>query len=144
MRMLPVLIVALLLLFAFPVHAQSPVPEKSLPDAPQPKPFNKKIFWTGVSLLAASNVADMKTTDSVLHGGGVEYDPLFGTHPSRARLWGESTAFFAAGSVGFYFSEHSRHRWIRWTGRAVMVTAIELHIQMAYQNSTLWRYRTHR
>jgi len=137
MRMLPVLtlIVALLLLFAFPVHAQSPVHEKSLPDAPQPKPFNKKIFWTGVSLLAAAKSADAWTTARVLDGGGWESNLTLGKHPSTPHLAGHAAAMFAGQSAAFYYTERSRRAWIRWTGRALMVFAIEEHTRLAACNS---------
>lgn len=117
------IIACLLFLFPFVAHAQQ------LPDAPKP---NHRIFWIGVAALGASSAVDMTTTARAIDRGGVEYNPLFGTHPSHARLAGVSSAMFAASAASFYVTEHSRHRWIRWGGRAALAFVIEQHVRMAF------------
>lgn len=98
-------------LFVPIVHAQG----KPLPDAPKP---NRKVFLAGVSLHAAAKTADAITTRQLLDRGGWENNPVFGRHPSPAKQAGVNLAFFAGESARFYVTEHNRHAWIRWTGRA--------------------------
>ena len=44
---------------------------------------------------------------------------------------------FAAQSAAFYFTERSRHKWIRWTGRAFLAHEIEEHTRFAACNAGL-------
>jgi hypothetical protein len=132
-------IACLLFLFPFCTHAQE------LPDAPKPtitsearltgdtRPINR-IFWTGVAALGASSAADMTSTARTIDRGGVEYNPLFGVHPSHARLAGVSAAMFAGSAASFYMTERSRHRWIRWGGRAALAFVIEQHVRLSFAN----------
>ena len=71
----------------------------NLPDMPEPKVetrpavsvpvrphndihrFDKRVFWSMTGALAASQIADTLTTESVISHGGHEQDPIFG--PSR-------------------------------------------------------------
>jgi len=117
-----------LIFFAPGIHAQ----EKHLPDAPKP---NKKIFITGISLLAAAKTADAITTRRALNQGGWENDPLFGRHLSPAKQAGINLAFFAGESALFYVTEHNRHAWIRWTGRAFLAQSIIGHSHAAVCNA---------
>jgi hypothetical protein len=114
--------------FAIPLYAQ----QKPLPDAPKP---NKKVFVAGVSLLAAAKTADAITTRQLLDGGSWENDPLFGRHPSPAKQAGINLAFFAGESALFYLTEHNRHPWIRWTGRAFLAHSIIEHSHAAVCNA---------
>jgi len=118
-------IACLLFLFPFCTHAQQ------LPDSPKP---NHRIFWTGVAALGASSAADMTSTARTIDRGGVEYNPLFGVHPSHARLAGVSAAMFAGSAASFYMTERSRHRWIRWGGRAALAFVIEQHVRLSFAN----------
>jgi hypothetical protein len=113
---------------AIPLYAQ----QKPLPDAPKP---NKKVFVAGVSLLAASNVADAITTRQLLDRGGWENNPIFGKYPSPAKQAGINLGVFVAQAGAFYLTEHSRHRWVRWTGRALLATATEEHARLAACNA---------
>jgi hypothetical protein len=133
----------IVLFLAVSLHAQE------LPDAPKPKPaieqhhFNRRVFVAGVSLLAASNVADAITTRQNLdRPGGAELNPVFGRHPSPAKQTGINAAFFAGQSALFYLSEHSRHKWIRWTGRALLGAQIEQHARLAACNAEIGRQGT--
>ena len=109
------------------------------PDAPKPK-HDRKVFIVGTALLAASQTADAASTRRVLDfpdGRGSELNPLFGPHPSPATQAGINLGIFAAQSTAFYFTERSRHKWIRWTGRAFLAHEIEEHSRLAACNAGL-------
>ena len=89
----------------------------------------------GVSLLAAAKTADAITTRQLLGGGGWENDPVFGRYPSPAKQAGINREFFAGESALFYFTEHSRYAWIRWTGRAFLAQSIIEHSHAAACNA---------
>jgi hypothetical protein len=132
------LIVAVLF-FAIPLAAQ-----QELPDAPQPKPqacsshrLNPRIFWTGVSLLAASKTTDAIETQKLLNHGGWENTPEFGRHPSSARLAGVNAAYFAGQSALFYYTERNRRWYVRWGGRAYIGLKIASHIEYAACDSKI-------
>jgi len=109
---------------------------KELPDAPKPK-INRRIFIVGVSLLAASTAADLKSTRSIIDRGGWENNPLFGRHPSSGTLASRGALIFAGRSTAFYFTERNRHAWVRWAGRAYIGFAIEEHARLAACNSRI-------
>lgn len=127
-RRLKLLAACLLLLFCPLARAQ-----KELPDAP--KPNDKKIFIIGTAALAAAKSYDAITTQQLLNRGGVEMDPLFGRHPSSARIAGINAAMFGAESFAFYLTEHSHKRWIRWLGRGYISYSIADHIRAGVCNS---------
>ena len=109
------------------------------PEVPKPK-TDRKVFFVSVSLLAASKTADAITTRRVLDfpdGRGSELNPLFGPHLSPAGQAGINLGIFAAQSTAFYFTERSRHKWIRWTGRAFLAHEIEEHSRLAACNAGL-------
>ena len=120
-----------------PLHAQN------LPDAPKPKPaieqhhFDRRVFVAGVSLLAASNVADAASTRRLLDRSGRELNPVFGRHPSPAKQAGINAAFFAGQSALFQLTERSSHKWIRWAARALIGQQTEEHVRLAACNSQL-------
>ena len=116
----------LLSLFYSPVHAQDK------PESPKP---NRKLFVAGVSLLAAAKTADAITTRQLLDRGGWENNPIFGRHPSPAKQAGINLGFFAAQSGLFFLTEHNRHRWVRWTGRAFLAHAVIEHSRLAACNA---------
>jgi hypothetical protein len=121
--------------FAIPLYAQ----QKPLPDAPKPKQqFSRKVYVAGVSLLAAAQTADAITTRRNLNlPGGSENNPVYGRHPSPARQAGINLAFFAGESAVFYLTEHNRHSWIRWAGRAFLGYSITDHAHAAACNAGL-------
>lgn len=120
----------LFLLFAGVASAQ----EK--PEAPKPK-TDRKIFFAGVSLLAASKAADAITTRQLLDRGGWENNPVFGKHPSPAKQAGINLAFFAGQTAGFYFTERTKHAWVRWTGRAFLGAEAADHVKLAVCNARI-------
>jgi hypothetical protein len=107
--------------------------EKVKIDSPKPK-ADRRIFWTGVSLLAASKTADAITTRRLLNEGGWETNPVYGHNPTAARQAGINAAFFAAEVGAFYLTEHSRYRWIRWTGRTYVGLLVANHCELTAGN----------
>ena len=97
--------------------------------------YNHKAFIAEVSLLAAAKSADAITTRQLLDRGGWENNPVFGRHPSPGKQAGINAGIFAAQSAALYFTERSRHSWIRWTGRAFLAHAIEEHARLAACNA---------
>jgi hypothetical protein len=130
------LIIAVLF-FAFPLGAQQPQP---LPDAPKPKPevrsshLNPRIFWTGVSLLAASKTADAISTRRLLNDGGWETNSIYGREPSPGRQAGINAAFFAGQISLFYLTERSSNRYIRWAGRTYIGLQVANHSKLTAGN----------
>ena len=94
-----------------------------------------RFFVAGVSLLSSAKTADAITTRRNLDQGGWENNPVFGRHPSPAKQAGINLAVFVAQAGAFYLTEHSRHSWIRWTGRALLATATEEHARLAACNA---------
>ena len=97
------------------------------------------MFVAGISLLAATNVVGAITTRQLLNRGGVELNPVFGLHLSPAKQAGVNAGIFAAQAASFYLTEHSRHKWIRWTGRALIGLQTEEHARLAACNASLGR-----
>lgn len=95
------------------------------------------MFVAGISLLAATNVVDAIITRQLLNRGGVELNPVFGLHLSPAKQAGVNAGIFAAQAAAFYLTEHSRHKWIRWTGRALIGLQTEEHARLAACNASL-------
>jgi hypothetical protein len=114
---------------------------RSTIEAPKAKPviashkFDKRVFFTGIGLLAAAKTADAVTTRQVLDRGGYELNPVYGRHPSPARQAGINAAFFIGQSALFYLTERNRHAWVRWTGRVWFGAVIVNHTQLAVCNS---------
>lgn len=111
----------LLLLLAVAANAQ----EK--PDAPKPK--TDKVFWVGTTALAAAKTFDAIETASLLSRGGHENNPVFGQHPSPARLGLLNAAIFAGEVVMFRFTEHSRFGVVRWLGRGYISFTVAQHVR---------------
>jgi hypothetical protein len=109
---------------------------QDLPDAPKPKP-DRRVFYVGVSLLAASKTADAIETQRVQNRGGWENNPEFGRHPSSSRLAGVNALFFAGQSALFHKTESSQRWYVRWGGRAYIGLVIADHIQLATCNSKI-------
>lgn len=106
----------------------SPAQEK--PEAPKPK-TDRKVFFVGISLLAASKTADAISTRQLLDRGGWENNPIFGPHPSPAKQSLINLGIFGAQAGVFYLTEHNRHAWVRWAGRAWLGHAIVEHSRLA-------------
>lgn len=119
-------------------------------EAPKPKPIverpkpvlgrtTDKKFWLTVGILAASDAADSITTRRALDRGSYETNPLYGTHPSNARMIAVGGAYFAAEVVLAYeLKRFSRkHKWARWMWAVEPSFQTERHINWALHNERL-------
>jgi len=127
----------------------------NLPDMPEPKVetrpavsvpvrphnefhrFDKRVFWSMTGALAASQIADTLTTESVINHGGHEQNPIFGRHPKPVPYAMTNLGIFAAQVGIFYLTEHSKHPAIRWTGRAFIAAVTVNHAHLAVCNATI-------
>jgi hypothetical protein len=99
----------------------SPVCANELPEAPIAKvPVKEPVidhkFIVSMALLGGAAAADYTTTSALLtKGWAYERDPLYGRHPSNARLAGEGAAFYAAEITGAYLLKRygQKHHWAR-------------------------------
>lgn len=112
----------------------SPAQEPFKLEAPKPK-TDRKVFFAGISLLAVSKTADAITTRQLLDRGGHENNPIFGPHPSPAKQSLINLGIFGAQATAFYLTEHNRHAWVRWTGRALIGHFIVEHSRLAACNA---------
>ena len=122
-------------LLAFSLTAL-PIAAQQLPESPKPKP-DRRIFWAGVAVLASSKTADAITTRRLLDNGGWENSRIYGRHPSPAVQAGINAGLFAAEVGAFYLTEHSRYRWIRWTGRTYIALLAVDHADAAACNAAV-------
>jgi hypothetical protein len=113
-------------LFVSPTNAQI--------EAPKP---NRRTFLAGVCLLAAAKTADAISTRQLLDRGGWENNSLFGRYPSPAKQAGINAAMFAGQTAVFYFTERSRHAWVRWTGRTWLGLTVANHARLAFCNASI-------
>jgi hypothetical protein len=105
---------------------------QELPETPKPKThaFNKRLFVAAEFALAGAKTFDAFETRRALDHGGVEFNPVFGTHPSPGRQAAVNALYFVGESALFYATEHSRHRWVRWAGRISLGMAVQEHIRL--------------
>ena len=128
----------------------------NLPDMPEPKAetvcatvsvpapphedihrFDKRVFWSMTGTLAASQIADTLTTESVINRGGHEQNPIFSQHPQPLPYAMTNLGIFAAQVGIFYLTEHSKHPAIRWTGRAFIAAVTVNHAHLAACNASI-------
>lgn len=62
---------------------------------PRPRIADKK-FWTLTAVQFGADIFDIETTQAGLRNGGAEVNPLFGSRPSRAKMYGISFPLTAA------------------------------------------------
>jgi hypothetical protein len=161
--MKPLFLAVLFMLLAFPAHSQNLMvapkpkldvlartplvddkkfvaengPERVISfneERPQRR-FNRLVFFSALTALGASKAYDGVTTRNTLERGGWENNPVYGRYPSVGRQVTVNAAFFAGESALFYATEHSRRRWIRWTGRITLMFAIEENLRLGVCNS---------
>jgi hypothetical protein len=104
--------------------------------------FNKKVYFTGIGLLGAARAADSFTARAAVAQRGTFDTSLFGSsvygsHPSVLRQSAVTGAFYAVDALAFYYTEHSRHNWIRLAGRVTVGFLIVDHARSASCNSNL-------
>ena len=130
------LLLALFLCSTVRAQGLPDAPKAKVEGAPVPKRSNK-IFWLGTAALAASKTFDAVTTRRLLDNGGHENNPVFGRHPSPAKLGLVNAAFFAGETFLYYKTERSERRWLRWIGRAAIAFTVEEHVRMGACNAGL-------
>ena len=122
-------------------------------DAPKPKvetkedarkapgPFHRKLFWAETGVLATSAAWDWTTTAQCQQRGCQESASRWaiGSFPSNRRIAGYGAAWFAGDVAALYFTEKSRHRWLRWLGRTYIGYETENHFALALHNRGLCR-----
>lgn len=93
-------------------------------------------FWTMVGILGAAKAADLVTTQRLLNRGGYETDPIYGRHPSSARLAAVTAGYFGAEVVGAWLLKRygRHHRWaqVLWLGEPAFQT--QEHVRFAIHN----------
>ena len=123
---------ALFLLLAAPAFGQE-----------KPKVADKK-YLMAMGSLVASTTADMWSTSKLQAIGGGERNPLFGKHPSNARLAGTSLAFTAGEAFLAYKLkarfQQSRHWYLRGLWLVEPSFQVGQHIQFAHKN-IVWLLR---
>ena len=79
----------------------------------QPSKVADKKFWAITALSAASTVADIEVTAHALQNPNChEHNPLLGTHPSRAKMYGISVpASTAYALVGYLLKKRGVKIW---------------------------------
>lgn len=105
----------------------------TLPDTPTPKPVvavhqvhRSRLWLAETAVLGGLYAADFTLTARGLGGPcnnwpgcrNEEGDPLYGRHPSNMRIAVTAAAIFAGESLLLRQTERSRHKWVRWGGRA--------------------------
>jgi hypothetical protein len=136
--------VCLSLLAASGVYAQEAEP-RQLPDAPgvssQPSPptahqdavvFHKKVFWSLVSVDAASAVADAQTSwhNEHIYPNGHEVNSwLYGRKPSLGRYYATFVVMDGGGSFLSYKLLHSRGKLRRTAGWVLLAGLIGQHTE---------------
>jgi hypothetical protein len=70
-------------------------------------------FWAMTALSSASTVSDIEVTAHALQNPNcVEHNPLFGSHPSRAKMYGVSIPASAAYTmVGYWLKKRGVKLW---------------------------------
>jgi hypothetical protein len=108
-----------------------------------PKTADRK-FWALVAADATAKTWDMIETRQMLKRGNRETDPLFGLHPTNARLVTVSVGCLSMESLGTYQLKRlgqSRYRTLRIIGKfwwAYLTFSIEQHVRLTVHN-----YRLH-
>lgn len=111
--------------FALPSLAQTQ-PARILAESPKP---NGKIFWLGTAALAAAKTYDAVETQALLNRGGAESDPLYGRHPSPARLGLVMGATLFGEALLFRLTERSKYKQVRWLGRGYITFTVAQHLR---------------
>jgi hypothetical protein len=92
--------------FVAQATAESPKMHYWVATEANPAGWNRaRLVATGVAL--AAGIYDAHTTTNVLAAGGIEQNPLYGSHPSAARLYGTN---IGAVMGPFILAEWWRHR----------------------------------
>lgn len=91
----------------------------------KPKPTSTKKFWALTAFSAAMTVADIELTQNCLATvrGCYETDPIYGTHPSRARMYAINIPVNAAVSYLSYKAMNGKRLSRMWAWPQLALTA---------------------
>lgn len=91
----------------------------------KPKPTSTKKFWAVTAFSAAMTVADIELTQNCLATvrGCYETDPIYGTHPSRARMYAINVPINAAVSYLSYKTMTGKRLTRMWAWPQLALTA---------------------
>lgn len=125
----------LILLFCGTAHAQQF-------DCPKPQgdAFHSSAFWSEASVLAVSIGWDGYTTVRDTRHGFTEVGApwLYSTHPNAASFLLPSIGIAAADAFVGWKLQHSRHRWLRIAGDAVIDQNTAFHLYGAIHNEIVF------
>jgi hypothetical protein len=118
---------------------QNPVPKLKAEWHP-----SRKIFFVGTTALAISSSFDWATTVDCIQRGCQEFGSRWaiGPQPSNPRIIRFASACFAMETTTLYFTERSRHRWLRWAGRAYVSYSVIGHVKSGFRNRTICQPET--
>jgi hypothetical protein len=130
-----------LLLLALPMVANelpSAPPPRVAADVPRQKTADKK-FWVVTGILGAAAAADHFTTSQHLDTPWFhETDPLYGIHPTNARLASVGACFYGGQVAVAYilkkYGEH--HRWAKHLWAIEPLAMAGIHAQSAAHNAS--------
>ncbi len=110
---------------------QNPVPKAAAEWHP-----SRKIFLAGTAALAISSSFDWTTTVGCIQRGCQEDSSRWaiGPHPNSSGITRFASAWLAMQTTTFYFTERSRHRWVRWAGRAYVTYSVIDHVGHGFRN----------
>jgi len=120
-----------------------PAFSQQMTEPPNAPSFNKKLFIVELSTYSAVNVLDGITTAQNVKKGYVEGNfpagssYLLGRRPSAARYAATMGLIEVGVSVASYHLQHSRTKWMRLVGHALMIQAAFGHADGSIQNIRL-------
>jgi hypothetical protein len=110
---------------------QNPLPKAAVEWHP-----SRKIFFAGTTALAISSSFDWTTTVGCVQRGCLEANSRWaiGSHPNNLNIVRFAATSLAVQTTGFYFTERSHYRWVRWAGRAYVAYSVGGHIFFGLRN----------
>jgi len=109
---------------------------QELPEAPKPK----HIEIITDTVLAGSAAFDWYTTSQLQQNPrAIERNSAWaiGTRPDNHKIILFGAAYTVSEMIVLHFTEHSKHKYVRWCGRAYATFAVEEHIRWGIHNSNL-------
>jgi hypothetical protein len=89
------------------------------PETP-PARVADRVYWTWITLAAASTVVDAVSTQRCLAQGRSETNLFYGSHPGNARLYGESAAILGGYAfIAYHLKKQNRGKQPSWAWQLV-------------------------
>lgn len=120
----------------------------AVPASARPHPLRwiraHKVQMAADALMVAASALDIASTRASLGKGNYESNPLYGRHPSLARLWAVKAAFDIPVAVGNnWLDRHTRGRPL-WRRSEVLMPAIILSVPQLLAAHHNWTMRSPR